>query len=60
MRNRLLEMHFGSDVPPGQVGTVNRYHTFYVGSTKVWDVCFDLTMIDRTEMDMLLDAVTIR
>ena len=54
------EMHFESDVPPGQVGTVNRYHTFYVGSTKVWDVWFHLTVIDRTEMDTLLDAVTIR
>ena len=54
------EMHFGSDVPPGQVGTVDRYHTFYVGRTKVWDVWFDLTVIDRAEMNMLLDAITIQ
>ena len=54
------EMHFGSDVPPGQVETVDRYHTFYVGRTKVWDVWFDLMVIDRSEMDMLLDAITIQ
>lgn len=53
------EMHFESDVPPGQVGTVNRYHTFYVGSTRVWDVWFDLTVIERAEMDLLLEAVTL-
>lgn len=53
------EVHFESDVPPGQVGTVNRYHTFYVGSTRVWDVWFDLTVIDRAEMDLLLEAVTL-
>lgn len=54
------EMHFGSDVPPGQEATVDRYHTFYVGKTKVWDVWFDLMVIDRSEMNMLLDAITIQ
>ena len=54
------EMHFGSDVPPGQEATVDRYHTFYVGRTKVWDVWFDLMVIDRSEMNMLLDAITIQ
>ena len=53
-------MHFESDLPPGQEGTVNRYHTFYVGKTQVWDVWFDLNVIDRVEMDMLLEAVTLR
>ena len=52
------EMHFGSDVPPGVESTVDRYHTFYVGNTKVWDVWFDLTVIDRTTMDVLLKALT--
>lgn len=54
------EMHFESDLPPGQVGTVNRFHTFYVGKTKVWDLWFDLNVIDRAEMNMLLEAVTLR
>ena len=54
------EMHFESDLPPGQVGTVNRYHTFYVGKTMVWDLWFDLTVIDRAEMNMLLESVTLR
>jgi hypothetical protein len=53
------EMHFESDLPPGQVGTVDRFHTFYVGKTQVWDVWFDLNVIDRAEMDMLLEAVTL-
>lgn len=54
------EMHFGSDVPPGVESTVSRYHTFYVGKTKVWDVWFDLMMIDRATMDILLEALTVR
>lgn len=53
------EMHFESDLPPGQVGTVNRYHTFYVGKSQVWDLWFDLNVIDRAEMDLLLEAVTL-
>jgi len=53
------EMHFGSDVPPGVESTVSRYHTFYVGKTKVWDVWFDLMMIDRATMDILLEALTV-
>ena len=53
------ESHFGSDVPPGVESTVDRYHTFYVGNTKVWDVWFDLMMIDRTTMDILLKALTV-
>ena len=52
------EMHFGSDVPPGVESTVSRYHTFYVGKNKVWDVWFDLMMIDRATMDILLEALT--
>ncbi|MEF2837875.1 MAG: hypothetical protein U0N82_09140 [Oscillospiraceae bacterium] len=54
------EMHFQSDLPPGQVGTVDRYHTFYVGRMHVWDIWFDLTVIDRPEMNKLLEAVTLR
>ena len=54
------EMHFQSDVPSGQVGTVDRYHTFYVGKTLVWDLWFDLKVIEREEMNMLLEAVTLR
>lgn len=54
------EMHFESDVPPGVESTVSRYHTFYVGITKVWDVWFDLMMIDRATMDILLEALTVR
>ena len=54
------ETHFGSDVPPGDESTVSRYHTFYVGITKVWDVWFDLMMIDRATMDILLEALTVR
>ena len=53
------ETHFESDVPPGAESTVNRYHTFYVGKTKVWDVWFDLMMIDRDTMDILLEALTV-
>ena len=52
------EMHFESDVPPGVESTVSRYHTFYVGKNKVWDVWFDLMMIDRATMDILLEALT--
>ena len=54
------EMHFGSDVPPGVESTVSRYHTFYVGKNKVWDVWFDLMIIDRATMDILLEALTVR
>ena len=54
------EMHFESDLPPGQTGTVNRYHTFYVGRTEVWDVWFDLTVIERSEMNLVLEAITLR
>lgn len=54
------EMHFESDVPPGVESTVSRYHTFYAGKTKVWDVWFDLMMIDRATMDILLEALTAR
>jgi len=54
------EMHFESDVPPGVESTVSRYHTFYAGKTKVWDVWFDLMMIDRATMDILLEALTVR
>lgn len=53
------EMHFESDLPQGQVGTVNRYHTFYVGKSQVWDLWFDLNVIDRAEMNLLLEAVTL-
>ena len=53
------ETHFGSDVPPGVESTVSRYHTFYVGQNKVWDVWFDLMMIDRNTMDTLLKALTV-
>ena len=53
------EMHVGSDVPPGEMGTVDRYHTFYVGRTKVWDIWFDLTVIEREGMNMILEAVTL-
>jgi hypothetical protein len=53
------ETHFESDVPPGVESSVSRYHTFYVGKTKVWDVWFDLMMIDRTTMDSLLKALTV-
>ena len=53
------ETHFESDVPPGVESTVSRYHTFYVGQTKVWDVWFDLMTIDRTTMDILLKALTV-
>lgn len=53
------EMEFGSDVPPGVESTVDRYHTFYVGNTKVWDVWFDLMVIDRATMDILLKALTV-
>lgn len=54
------EMHFESDVPPGEKSTVSRYHTFYVGITKVWDVWFDLMMIDRDTMEILLEVLTVR
>lgn len=53
------EMNFGSDVPPGVESTVDRYHTFYVGNTKVWDVWFDLMVIDRATMDNLLKELTV-
>ena len=53
------EMHFESDVPPGVESTVSRYHTFYVGTTQVWDVWFDLMIIDRATMDILLKALTV-
>lgn len=53
------EMNFGSDVPPGVESTVDRYHTFYVGNTKVWDVWFDLMVTDRATMDNLLKALTV-
>lgn len=53
------EMNFGSDVPPGVEATVDRYHTFYVGKTEVWDVWFDLMVIDRATMDTLLKALTV-
>ena len=53
------EMYFESDVPPGVESTVSRYHTFYVGKNKVWDVWFDLMIIDRATMDMLLEALTV-
>ena len=53
------EMNFGSDVPPGVEATVDRYHTFYVGKTEVWDVWFDLMVIDRATMDSLLKALTV-
>lgn len=54
------EMHFESDVPPGVESTVSRYHTFYVGKTKLWDVWFDLMMIDGATMDIILEALTVR
>ena len=53
------EMEFGSDVPPGVESTVDRYHTFYMGNSKVWDVWFDLMVIDRSTMDNLLKALTV-
>ena len=54
------EMHFESDVPPGVESTVSRYHTFYAGKSKVWDVWFDLMVIDRATMEILLEALTVR
>lgn len=53
------EMEFGSDVPPGVESTVDRYHTFYMGNSTVWDVWFDLMVIDRSTMDNLLKALTV-
>jgi len=52
------EMHFESDLPPGQVGTVNHYHTFFAGKTQVWDIWFDLMVTDRGTMDTILTALT--
>ena len=54
------EMHFASDVPPGVESTVSRYHTFYAGKDKVWDVWFDLMLIDQATMYILLEALTVR
>ena len=54
------EMHFASDVPPGVESTVSRFHTFYAGKDKVWDVWFDLMLIDQATMYILLEALTVR
>jgi len=51
-------MHFESDVPPGVPQTVNRHHTFFVNTTQVYDVWFDLMATNNTTKDAILSALT--
>lgn len=55
------ELHFESDVPPGQPQTVNRMHTFFIADRKVYDVWFDLMKISEGEywnlMSLMVNGV---
>lgn len=52
------EIHLESDVPPGIEKTVDRYHTFFVGETVVYDVWLDMFQINNTDRNAILSALT--